>query len=137
MLEQLKKEYSFELIFKGDSDFIIKANPHTLPYAFTNLLDNAIKYSSNSAAVKISCQQILQEKIIVEVIDDGRGINVEEKELIFEKYYRSKQAYNKQGSGLGLYHVKRIIDLHHAHIENVQIKDQNVFRLVFSVEGKR
>lgn len=82
-----------------------------------NLIDNAIKYSHKEMPVTV----LLSEKdkyICLQVKDEGKGIAPEEKEKIFNKFYRTGNAATRtaKGTGLGLYLAKRIALQHNAYI---------------------
>jgi two-component system cell cycle response regulator len=78
-----------------------------------NLVENAIKYSEKGSEVIITGES-LNGNIVINIIDHGCGIAVEEKASIFEKYYRSLNTHqeNTSGTGLGLYIAKEIIEAH-------------------------
>ncbi len=86
-----------------------------LTLAVNNLLDNAIKYSGKEDIVLLTMFQT-QSRIKLQVIDEGPGISPGEKEKIFEKYYRGSLR-QKNGTGLGLYLSKKIIEQHNGTIE--------------------
>lgn len=79
---------------------------------YSNLIDNAIKYSEKPeiVIVKVSIEAPL---MIMQVIDQGEGIPEESKELIFNKFYRSGDEITRKakGTGLGLYIVKEMLSL--------------------------
>jgi PAS domain S-box-containing protein len=83
---------------------------------FINLLTNAIKYSPGRDRVRINIYQ-LDDKVCVDVVDDGVGISKHEIEKIFEPFYRVDATQNIQGTGLGLSIVKRAVDLLEGTIE--------------------
>jgi len=93
------------------SDIFADVSPEGLKQALSNLISNAIKYSSTIK--KINIQLIKKEReIFLEVEDFGIGIPQEKQELIFEKFYRvnSKENENINGTGLGLTVTKAIIE---------------------------
>jgi signal transduction histidine kinase len=79
---------------------------------FYNLIDNAIKYTSNNGQIKIMGKE-RKEDVEIAVSDNGIGIPPENREKIFEKYYQAED-YLKHGTGmgLGLPIVKGIIEAH-------------------------
>jgi signal transduction histidine kinase len=83
---------------------------------FSNLLDNACKYSEATGQIRIS---VTPGETHVEIftIDSGMGIDEDEIPLVFGKYFRSQHTGVKQGAGLGLFLVKKIIALHHGEIK--------------------
>lgn len=90
----------------------IHFNKLELSRIIDNTLSNAIKYSKNSTTVSINLIKI-NEKIILEVSDQGRGI--EDTEKIFERYYRGDKISG--GFGIGLNIVKNICEKNHVSIE--------------------
>ena len=82
-----------------------------------NFVDNAIKYTKEKGEVKISLLE-KEKGIYFEVKDSGVGIPKEDQGYIFRKFFRSKSAirYQTQGSGLGLFIAKSIIEAHQGKI---------------------
>lgn len=78
-----------------------------------NLLNNAIKYSKKKGKVKILAIK-KEKKVYVEIKDSGLGIPEEDQKYIFRKFFRSGNAikHKTQGSGLGLFIIKSIIEAH-------------------------
>ena len=76
-----------------------------------NLLDNAIRYSKEKGEVKISLKKE-NHYLRFEIKDSGVGIPLEDQKYIFQKFFRSSNAlrHKTEGSGLGLYIVKSIVD---------------------------
>lgn len=83
-------------------------NPRWTAEAISNLLENAIKYSPQDSVIRISLEQ-LEFYSRVNIIDRGIGIASEEYNLIFRRFYRSKQVEQVEGSGLGLYLAQLIL----------------------------
>ncbi len=87
-----------------------------LESAVINLLSNAIKYvSEDSGAVDIKLDRT-NDSAVINISDNGCGINKEELSLVFIRYYQGKQGKRSEGSGIGLYMVKKYIELHGGHI---------------------
>jgi len=89
----------------------IFADPSQIRLVIENLLDNAIRYIKGRGVVEIKIES--QEKnIYFEIRDNGVGIPKEEQKYIFQKFFRSENVlkYQTQGSGLGLYISKAIIE---------------------------
>ncbi len=78
---------------------------------FINLIDNAVKYSQADSLIKITAK-ILQNKVVIEVSDEGFGIPKEDLERIFDKFYRAVKTKSVIGTGLGLSICKGIIEAH-------------------------
>ena len=102
-----------------DADqFILNADEMHIKNVVTNLVDNAIKYSSNGTSLNIQTNN-KQEGIILSIEDDGIGMSKETIKHIFDKFYRipTGNIHNVKGFGLGLYYVKNMVDAHGGHIE--------------------
>lgn len=83
----------------------------------TNLTDNAIRYTGSLGSGHILLQaQDQSDTVVISVSDDGPGIAPEERERIFDRFYRALGT-KTSGTGLGLAIVKRIIDIHHGKIQ--------------------
>jgi len=96
---------------KVGADFNLNANIDQLYIIIGNLLDNAIKYSDKSPAIAVVVKST-QEKLIVEIADNGVGMKSQHLENIFEKFYRIPRGdtHDIKGFGLGLYHVKSLVN---------------------------
>lgn len=91
----------------------IKADRFHLANVFSNLLDNAIKYSREKPSIMVKTYD--QDKAcVIEIEDKGIGIKKEELPYLFQKFYRvsTGDVHDVKGFGIGLYYVKRICDEH-------------------------
>jgi len=108
---------------------LISGDRLLLQLAINNLLDNAIKYSTK---VDVILLKLFKENKLVrlQIIDEGQGINQEEKEKIFDKYFRG-QSRQAKGTGLGLYLTKEIVKQHHGDISMTNnIPRGSIFEIV-------
>lgn len=97
-----------------DTDLICEGNESLLKILFLNLLDNALKFSSdNTTSVTIA---FTPDSIQVLVADNGIGIAPEEQQKIFEPFYRGSNSHQVRGHGLGLSICKKIVQLHNGQI---------------------
>ncbi len=105
----------FDKIEKGIP--IIEADPRNLFHVFMNIVDNAEKYTQKGG-LDITLQRD-NDNISVKFTDTGVGISEEDKERLFKKFSRGKKAnnFNPNGSGLGLFIAKQILDEHHGKIQ--------------------
>ncbi|HJT75500.1 MAG TPA: ATP-binding protein [Chitinophaga sp.] len=105
-----------------DTELICQGNDSLLKVLFLNLLDNALKYSSdNTVSVTID---FTRESIRVQVKDNGIGIPPEELSKIFEPFYRGANAHQTRGHGLGLSICKKIVLLHKGQISVTSVVGQ-------------
>ena len=88
---------------------------------WTNLIDNAIKFSPENSSIDINIIK-KSDNIVVTVIDRGRGMNAETITRIFDKFYQGDTSHSSKGNGIGLTLVKKIVELHEGYI-NVTSND--------------
>lgn len=75
-----------------------------------NLLSNAIKFSSEGKMIQVHVLS-LENRFRIAVVDEGIGISEEDQEHLFERFFRAKNAFNIQGTGLGLHIVMKYLEL--------------------------
>jgi two-component system OmpR family sensor kinase len=78
---------------------------------FNNLLSNAIKYSLDDGLIGVALE-VEESWVVVSVRDRGVGIREADRARLFERYYRGTNAAGTVGTGLGLYFVKTVVELH-------------------------
>lgn len=99
-----------------DSDLIITGHEVSLRRAVTNLIDNAIKFTKSTINITAKRNNLY---LIIEVTDNGIGIEADNLSQIFNRMYQTEQSRNKKsnhGIGLGLYFVDKVVHLHHGTI---------------------
>ena len=121
-----------ERIFKEEieQDADVKGDALLLQMLINNLLENAIKYSPKESPVTALLKKHNSD-IILQIMDEGPGIADEEKKKIFSKFYRiGNEATRKtQGTGLGLYIVKQMVEAHSGKIwVESKLKEGSTFR---------
>jgi signal transduction histidine kinase len=104
ILERIKLQ---PLIVHGDASL--------LRQAFGNLLSNAVKYSPGGGLIQVTTVQE-DAQITVAIADCGIGIPDKDRERIFERYYRGSNTSGIVGSGVGLYLVRAIVELHEGRV---------------------
>jgi signal transduction histidine kinase len=95
----------------------VLADRAALMSIFTNLIDNAVKYTPENGHVDVTVEPNgMYAKVAVK--DDGIGMTPEEKERAFDEFYRAKNARTAQvpGTGLGLTIVKRLVEIHQGRV---------------------
>ncbi len=85
-------------------------------HIFSNLLSNALKYSSENKDIMVSITEENNEKIKIIVEDQGIGIPDEDLKYLFEPFHRASNVENIKGTGFGMSIVKRFVDLHQGEI---------------------
>lgn len=114
-MEVKSKQYDIELIFKDKYDLTtqVYADREKIRQVLVNLIENAFKYGKPKGTTAIKLFE-LHDQILVEVTDDGIGIDEKSQLRIFERFYRTDQSRSRDigGSGLGLAIVKHILEAH-------------------------
>lgn len=95
--------------------FSLKIDESLMRQVFTNLIENAIKYSPENSSVLVTTEDS-PGGITVQIADQGIGIEPTDLSNIFQKFYRAKNAELTSGSGLGLYLSKYFVELHSGQI---------------------
>ncbi len=104
---------SHRILVRGTAQTSLVGDRDRLSQVFSNLLSNAIKYSPDAQTVEIDLGTT-EETVTIRVHDHGLGIAAEQREKIFERFYRSADAKQRviPGLGMGLYIVAEIIKGH-------------------------
>ena len=89
----------------------ILADKHYLQNVFMNLLENAKKFKTGTVHIQLIVKHV-NDEVLIDIIDDGWGIENKFQKLIFKPFFRIKQSANVQGYGLGLSYVKKMIKFH-------------------------
>ncbi len=114
-LEMQASQKKITLKFKegADKSFHVKADRENIRQVFINLVLNAIKYGKENGYVKVSFYD-MERYILVEVSDNGLGIDEKHFKHLFDRFYRVEKSRSRQagGTGLGLAIVKHIIEAH-------------------------
>lgn len=129
-IEDFKSRYPFrEITVSIEEGVLLWGDNIMIRLAINNLLDNAVKYSPLNSTIHL---ELIKQvgKIILRVIDQGPGITDEEKQKVFEKYYRGIQARAK-GTGLGLYVTQKIVRYNNGAIN---VTDNHPTGSIFALE---
>ena len=101
----------------------VKADKDRIQQVLSNLIVNSIKYGINKGTTELSIENLIMNKVLIRVADNGEGINNDEIPRLFERFYRVDKSGSREqgGSGLGLSIVKHILD---AHNEKIHVESQ-------------
>ncbi len=124
-LKAAERKIKVRFLNKNDKSVYVKADKKRITEVLTNLTVNAIKYGKNKGHVYISFHD-LEDNILVEITDDGIGIEKKDLPRIFERFYRVDKSRSREqgGTGLGLSIVKHIIEAHNQSINVRSIIDE-------------
>jgi len=118
--EPLAEDKDILIHYTVKSDSNINADRDMIFQVFSNLFDNAVKYTPHKGVISIGTEFIQNNNsqyIRIELSDSGKGIPESEREKVLEPFYRLEKHRDHQGNGLGLSLVAAIIKLHKGSIE--------------------
>lgn len=94
---------------------VLQGDQQKIGSVLSNLIGNAVKYSPKGSKIVVNCE-VLDKELQVSIADEGIGIRPEDRERIFERFYRVKSNSHISGFGIGLYLSAEIIALHGGRI---------------------
>ena len=113
--EQLAFNRRIRMMFKSgaENEFMILADRDRIRQVLNNLITNSLKYGKEGGTTKVSFYD-MDDRILVEVGDDGSGIDEKHLKHVFDRFYRVDVSRSRElgGSGLGLSIVKHILEAH-------------------------
>lgn len=115
------------------SDLYVHGDGIALVSMITNLLENAIKYSAANSPIQVSLQHTEHNTAQIKVADQGMGIPDAEKKKIFTKFYRigSEDTRKTKGTGLGLFIIKQLVELHNG---TIVVSDNEPQGTIFAID---
>jgi two-component system phosphate regulon sensor histidine kinase PhoR len=118
------KPATVETVLEADPS-VIQADEEYLLHVFSNLIDNAIKYSKDTIDITIKTS-VIGNKLQITFQDKGIGMDATTSKHIFEKFYRahSGNIHNVKGFGLGMSYVKWVMDIHKGSIKVDSVIDK-------------
>lgn len=120
LLEMKAAKKKITLTFDTDypNPILVNADKERIQQILSNLVVNSIKYGLERGTTEISIENLIKNKVIVRVTDNGEGIAKEHISRLFERFYRVDKSGSRKegGSGLGLSIVKHIIEAHNEKI---------------------
>lgn len=134
---RLIESQNMNLIFDTNKEEeIISFDPESIERVMLNLLSNAIKFNRKNGNIFVNVD-VNQKDVVVEVRDEGIGIPKDKQESIFGKFEQvaAKMKSEKEGSGIGLYIVKSLIEMHEGTIK-VLSEEGNGSSVVFTLPRK-
>jgi len=118
-----KKKIALIFDIAYNKPILVNGDKQRLQQVLSNLIVNSIKYGNQKGTTEVSIEDLIKNKVIVRVTDNGEGIEAEHIPRLFERFYRVDKSGSRKegGSGLGLAIVKHIIE---AHDEKIYIESE-------------
>ena len=119
----IKKNIQFQFKKGSETPTYVFADKNKIYQVIVNILSNAAKYGKIDGQITASIYKMEDQKILIEISDDGIGIAEEHLPRLFERFYRTDDARNREigGTGLGLAICKHIIE---AHDETIHVRSK-------------
>ncbi len=125
MVEMRASEKKITLTFDRDynTPVMVRADKERIQQVLVNLIINSLKYGRLKGTTEISIENLIKNKAIIRVTDNGEGIEKNHLARLFERFYRVDKSGSRRegGSGLGLSIVKHIIE---AHDERIYVESE-------------
>lgn len=136
-IKPLNNNFNFEVnldnSISNEESLIVKGNQRLLHLAIVNLAMNCIRYSSDKKATFFIYRK--NNQLSLAVTNSGKTIKPEEKQFLFQHFFRGENSKGKRGFGLGLVLIYRIIKLHQGLVEYTSSENQNTFTITFSLKN--
>ncbi|REG89708.1 sensor histidine kinase [Winogradskyella sediminis] len=122
-MKAAKKHITLTFDMEYPEPIMVYADKERIQQVLTNLVVNSIKYGREKGTTEISIENLIKNKAIIRVTDNGEGIAKKNLQRLFERFYRVDKSGSRKegGSGLGLSIVKHIIE---AHEEKIYIESE-------------
>ena len=130
----IKETESYIITYNGCENALVYADRNKINQVIYNLINNAINYTGDDNTVNINLRDI-GESYIFEVIDHGKGIDPEDIDYIWDKYYKKEKNHKRNvvGTGLGLSIVKNILTIHNFKFGvNITFSVYTLYAILFS-----
>ncbi|MEX0287739.1 MAG: sensor histidine kinase [Flavobacteriaceae bacterium] len=122
-MKAAQKDITLTFDMEYQDSIYVNADREKIQQVVSNLLVNSIKYGHPNGTTEVSIENLIKNKVIIRVTDNGEGIPKEHIPRLFERFYRVDQSGSRSegGSGLGLSIVKHIIE---AHGEKIYVESE-------------
>lgn len=133
----LEDHYSTEktegkIVFQNTEEVLVSVDRMAIESVLINLIDNALKYGDGTTVNITLEKQTKGNSVVLKIADEGSGVPDEEKEKIFERFYRigNEEVRKTKGTGIGLYLVKLLVE---SHDGTVKVSNNDPSGALFSV----
>lgn len=133
LVQQLSISHNVPIHSEIEENIQLNADTSGMSSIIINTIENAIKYSPEEKDIRVQLKK-QENHILLSIADKGVGINEEEKNKVFDKFYRvgNEETRATKGTGLGLYVVKKLVKWHNGTIEIKNNKNKgSIFEVKF------
>ena len=122
-MKAAKKKITLTFDIDYDEPIYVNADKERIQQVLTNLIVNSIKYGRTKGTTEVSIENLIKNKVIVRITDNGEGITRTNLPRLFERFFRVDKSGSRKegGSGLGLSIVKHIVE---AHDERIYVESE-------------
>lgn len=122
-MKAAKKNISLTFDLEYNQSIMVNADRERIQQVLTNLVENSIKYGKPEGTTEVSIEDLILNKVIVRITDNGEGIDHEHIPRLFERFFRVDKSGSRKegGSGLGLAIVKHLVE---AHKEKIYVESE-------------
>ena len=121
---KLKRGITISYENDNKNKYFVNGIENRIEQIIANLLDNAVSFSQDNKDVKVKVSKSSDNKVIINILDEGEGFKEKDTNKIFRRFYSNRPDKFGQHSGLGLNIVKNLVDLHNASIKASNRLDQ-------------
>ncbi|MFL2888778.1 MAG: ATP-binding protein [Candidatus Pelagibacter sp.] len=121
---KLKRGITISYENDNKNKYFVNGIENRIEQIIANLLDNAVSFSQDNKEVKVKVSKSSDNKVIINILDEGEGFKEKDTNKIFRRFYSNRPDKFGQHSGLGLNIVKNLVDLHNASIKASNRLDQ-------------
>lgn len=136
IIEDILKHPDFTdrtIVFQAEENITVNVSKDLMHRAIENLIYNALIHNDLETIVTVDVR-VIGEESIIEIMDNGQGMNPEELEQLFNRYYRGLNTKNYKGAGLGMSIAKEVIEAHGGEIDvNSEIDKGTVIKIILSI----
>ena len=117
-MQATKKKQTLTFDTHYNIPIMVRADKERIQQVLANLIVNSLKYGSQKGTTEVGIENLIKNKVIIRVTDNGEGIETPNLPRLFERFYRVDKSGSRKegGSGLGLSIVKHIIEAHNEKI---------------------
>ncbi|MBK9637681.1 MAG: PAS domain S-box protein [Bacteroidetes bacterium] len=128
---QLNAKVGQEIVYQHEGNTEVILDSKLIKNILINLINNAVKFSPENKKINVSTI-VNDDSVSFEIKDQGIGISLEDQKHLFERFFRAKNAFNIQGTGLGLHIVGSYVDLMNGSLElNSELEKGTAIKITF------